>query len=194
MAQYTKLLEHEIQEIADQYELKLTDTVPIEGGAANSSYLLSTRPDKYILTIFESSPTFVAQMSQVLLLLAEHEFPAPRIQPLANGSLLTAYQGKPIFLKPYITGQVIKDIDDDQLSQLGAALASLHEIPAPDYLPDKHMYVTETYPMVMETGTDKTYMDWLRQRYEFLIQAIPANLPVGLTHGDLFYDNVLFED
>lgn len=194
MAQYTKLLARDIQEIVDQYALDLTHCLPIDGGAANSSYLLSTPQGKFILTICENAPTRVAQMNQVLLLLAQNEFPAPRIHPLANGKLMTFHQGKPVTLKPYITGTVIKNLTNNQLSQIGAAMAQLHEIPAPDYLPDKHMYVDSYYPLIMKTGTDHTYMKWLTQRNEALTKSIPANLPVGLIHGDLFYDNVLFED
>jgi len=32
------------------------------------------------------------------------------------------------------------------------------------------------------------------QRYRYLIEKLPSQLPVGLVHGDIFYDNVLFED
>ena len=47
---------------------------------------------------------------------------------------------------PYITGYVESDIDDEKAKQVGTALAKLHEIPVPDYLPDKHFYVEITYP------------------------------------------------
>jgi homoserine kinase type II len=194
MAQYSKLLESEIQEIADEYELTITGFKPIEQGQGNSNYLLVTNRDKYILTIFEIEPIRVAHMIKVLVLLAEYEYPAPRIQNLSNGDALTEYKGKPVLLKPYITGQVIKDLDESMVSQAGAALARLHKIPVPDYLPDSHTYEVKTLPRVMKEGTDQTYGNWLGQRTRFIRQNLSPGLPLGLVHGDLFYDNVLFED
>ena len=78
--------------------------------------------------------------------------------------------------------------------QVGTALAKLHEIPVPDYLPDKHSYVEITYPKFMEQEIDRNYKTWVEQRYRYIIEKLPSQLPVGLVHGDIFYDNVLFED
>ncbi len=194
MAQYSKLVENEIQEIAGRYKLEITGYEPIEQGASNSNYMLSTKRNQYILTILEFEPARAAKMSSVLLLLAEYEFPAPRIHKLANGEVLTKYRGKPVLLKPYLTGQVIKDLDEHKVRQVGAALARLHEIPAPDYLPDRNAYLVETYPAVLAKGIAPEYKNWLRQRHDSLVQDIPAGLPIGLVHGDIFYDNILFDE
>ena len=194
MAQYTKLLEDEIQEIAGRYELQIFSYEPIEQGAGNSNYLLNTNHGKYILTVFEIEPTRVAHMSKVLLLLEKHEYPAPRLQKLANGGVLTKYHEKSVLVKPYITGYVEAEIDNEKAKQVGLALAKLHEIPAPDYLPDKHSYVEITYPKFMEQEIDRNYKTWVGQRYRYFIEKLPSQLPVGLVHGDIFYDNVLFED
>lgn len=86
----------------------------------------------------------------VLSLLEKYRFPAPRLQNLVNGEELTKYQEKLVLIKTFITGHVIKDLDEGKASQVGAALARLHEIPAPDYLPDKLTYVVKTYPEVTE--------------------------------------------
>jgi homoserine kinase type II len=96
-------------------------------------------------------------MIKVLLLLEKYGFPAPRLQNLDNGEVLTNYQEKLVLIKPFITGHVVKDLDEGKVSQVGAALARLHEIPAPDYLPDKHTYVVKTYPEVMEQEIDLEY-------------------------------------
>ena len=194
MAQYTKLLEDEIQEIAGRYELQIFSYEPIEQGAGNSNYLLNTNHGKYILTVFEIEPTRVAHMSKVLLLLEKHEYPAPRLQKLANGGVLTKYHEKSVLVKPYITGYVEAEIDNEKAKQVGLALAKLHEIPVPDYLPDKHSYVETTYPKFMEQEIDRNYKTWVGQRYRYFIEKLPSQLPVGLVHGDIFYDNVLFED
>ena len=85
-------------------------------------------------------------MCKVLLLLEKHAFPAPRIHNLPNGDLLTDHQGKPVMLKPYIIGQVVDDLYEDQLNQLGSALAQLHQIPVPEGLPDQHGYMVKEYP------------------------------------------------
>lgn len=193
MAQYTKLLESDVHAFAHQYGLNLTGYTPLAGGAANSSYLLNNGTKKYILTICETPLALVSRMSKVLSLLAEYKFPAPCIKPLVNGKRLTSYQGKPVFLKPYLTGQVVQDLTSTQLKQIGATMAQLHEIPAPDYLSSNHMYITEMYPCVIATGRDQAYLNWLKQRYERLITTIPSDLPKGMIHGDLFFDNILFE-
>ncbi len=194
MAHYTKLSKKEIQEIAGRYELQIFSFEPIEQGAGNSNYLLNTNHGKYILTVFEIEPIRVAYMSKVLLLLEKHEYPAPRPKKMANGEALTKYHEKSVLVKPYITGYVEPEIDDEKAKQVGIALAKLHEIPAPDSLPDKHSYVEITYPKFLEQEIDQNYKAWVGQRYHYIIENLPSQLPVGLVHGDIFFDNVLFED
>jgi homoserine kinase type II len=190
MAQYTKLLKNEIQEIMGRYELLVTSYEPIEQGAGNSNYLLNTNHGKFVLTIFEIEPIRVAYISKVLLLLEKHEFPAPRLQKMANGEVLTKYREKSVLVKPYITGHVESEIDGNKAKQVGRALAKLHEIPVPDYLPDKHSYVEITYPKFMEQEIDRNYKTWVGQRYSYIIAKLPSQLPIGLVHGDLFSDNL----
>jgi homoserine kinase type II len=193
MAQYTKLLASEIRDIAAHYNLKIISYQPIEGGAANSNYWVNTNQGKYIFTIFEIEPIHIAKMVKVLFLLERHEFPAPRVKFMANGEVLTKIQGKPVLVKSHIPGQVINVLDDHKLSQVGTALARLHEIPAPEFLPRQHPYIVQTYPTVVESSNNPKYIEWLEKRYRFLILNTPSALPRGLNHGDLFYDNVLFE-
>ena len=194
MAIYTKLSGNEIQKILGRYELIVTSYEPIEQGAGNSNYLLNTNHGEYILTVFEIEPILVAHMSKILLLLEKHEFPAPRLKRMANGEVLTKYHEKSVLVKPFITGCVEADIDDEKAKQVGTALGKLHEIPVPDYLPDKHSYVEVTYPKFMEQEIDLNYKIWVKQRYRYIMEKIPSQLPVGLVHGDIFFDNVLFED
>jgi len=193
MAQYTKLLKNEIQKITNKYQLEITNFEPIEQGAGNSNYLLNTEQEKYILTVFEIEPIRVVNMCKVLVILERHAFPAPRIHKLPNGDLLSNIRGKPLLMKPYLTGQVVKNLDEDQGKQLGRALARLHEIPAPDDLPDQHGYMLKEYPHVIKMGNNKDYICWLAFRYQDLVDKIPSGLPKSLIHGDLFFDNVLFE-
>ena len=194
MAIYTKLSGNEIQKILGRYELNVTSYEPIEQGAGNTNYLLNTNHGEYILTVFEIEPILVAHMSKILLLLEKHEFPAPRLKRMANGEVLTKCHEKSVLVKPFITGYVEADIDDEKAKQVGTALGKLHEIPVPDYLPDKHSYVEITYPKFMEQEIDLNYKTWVEQRYRYIMEKIPSQLPVGLVHGDIFCDNVLFED
>ena len=123
MAQYSKLQENEIHEISSKYELKAIDFEPIEEGVGNSSYLVRTSQKQYVLTVFEIEHIRVVNLCRLLRLLEEYEFPTTRIQKLANGDVITSFQGKPILIKPYIAGQVIKDLDENMVSQVGTALA-----------------------------------------------------------------------
>jgi homoserine kinase type II len=192
MPQYTKLSRPDIHEIARKYELKVIDSEPVEQGVGNTNYLIHTKGGKYILTIFEIDPVLVVHMSKVLRLLEDHDYPAPRIKTLPSGEALTKYKGKPVMIKPYIEGKVIRNLHASGIEQVGRALANLHEIPAPDYLPDQHMYVVEHYPKVIEQEFDRNYKEWVEERYTNLLNNIPSRLPIGLVHGDLFYDNILF--
>lgn len=194
MAHYTKLLAEEIQDIAGRYELQIVSFEPIEQGAGNSNYLLNTDQGKYILTVFEIEPMRVAHLSKISLLLEKHEYPAPRLKKMANGEVLSKYHEKSVLVKSYITGCVDAEIDDEKAKQVGLALAKLHEVPVPGYLPDKHPYVETTYPRCREQEIDQTYKAWMEQRYRYIIEKLPSQLPVGLAHGDLFTDNVIFED
>jgi homoserine kinase type II len=49
------------------------------------------------------------------------------------------------------------------------------------------------YPQVIKVGSDQDYIQWLEFKYRDLMRNIPSGLPSGLIHGDLFFDNVIFE-
>ena len=195
MASYTQLRENEIQEIGGHYALAVDESAAIEGGAGNSSYLLRTRQGEYVLTVFdEKSLAYVVRLGQLLLLLAEYEFPTTRPLSSVKGGLITAYRAKPVMLKAYITGQVRRNLTESMLIQVGASLARLHQVPAPDFLPTAHPYGRQEFSAVIGRNVDPQYESWLADRSAYLERCIPRGLPSGLIHGDLFYDNVLFEE
>jgi homoserine kinase type II len=193
MAQYTELSETEISEIATAYDLELAKYEPIEQGAGSSNYFLQTRQNNYVLTIFEMTWDRVVNLVNILSLLEESDFPTTRLLNLAAGGTTTRIHGKPVLLKQYIPGQVVKDLDDTMLNQIGNAMARLHDIPAPDSLADNHAYGLQTFPNIVGQNIDPEYGALLKQKHTYFNQLIPLELPRGLIHGDLFFDNVLFE-
>lgn len=183
----------EISAIADEYPLTEVVAEPFEGGA-NSSYLLRSREGRYVLTVFdEKSLAEVENVGRLLQLLADQGFSTTCLLPTKDGAIATEFQDKPVMVKEYIDGRVTKDLDVKMVSQVGAALARLHEIPAPDYLPDEHSYGLQSFSQVTSRGIDLEYEAWLSEQLAYLEQSIPSDLPKGLIHADLFYDNVLFE-
>ncbi len=105
MTQYIKLEEKDVVAISREYDLRPIGYESLEEGAGNTDYLVRTSQAQYVLTIFELEHIFAANLGRLLYLLEEFDFPATRIQELANGHVLTSYQGKPVLLKPHIVGQ-----------------------------------------------------------------------------------------
>lgn len=194
MARYTQLQEDDVRQIAIDYNLVFVGFAPLEGGAGNSSYLLHTQQADYVLTIFEEKTLAeVANLGQLLLLLARSEFPTTRLLIPTQGNIAILYKGKPVLVKAYIPGQVRMDLDATKLLQAGAAMARLHQIPAPNFLPRSHAYGRQVFASVIGRDIDPVYESWLAGRQSYLNQHIPSGLPIALIHGDLFYDNILFD-
>jgi homoserine kinase type II len=195
MAKYTQLEQNDIQNIADHYNLTIITFESIEGGAGNSSYLLDTVQGKYVLTVCDDKVlSEIVKLGQLLLLLQAHNFSTTRILSAKNGDIVTVYRDKPIMLKVYIDGQIYENLAKAMLSKVGVEMAKLHQITAPDYLPNEHSYGRQVFSTIIGRNINPDYESWLKKQFEYFEENIPFNLPRSLIHGDIFYDNVLFEN
>jgi homoserine kinase type II len=193
MAHYSILQMNDIQQIFNQYGLQAVDYHPIEAGSSNTSYVVSTVKTQYVLTIFEIDRSRVEKIDKVLRLLETSAFPATRLQRSPQGETITSFQDKPVLVKIYIEGQVTADLNASMLEQLGTAMAKLHSIHPPDFLADHFAYGLQSFPRVLGHGIDLPYENWITERLKFFNREIPQDLPRGFIHGDVFFDNVLFE-
>lgn len=194
MARYTQLSTADIQEIGSRYHLAVVDFSPLQGGAANSSYFLHTKQGDYVLTVFdEKTKNAVIGLGNLLLRLEERGFPTTRVRLPSKSGLVTMYERKPILLKTFIPGHVCTTWNEALLKQVGAALACLHQVPVPDFLPTKHPYGQQAFSKVIGQNVHLGYESWLAERHSYLEQHVSLQLPHALIHGDLYYDNVLVE-
>ena len=198
MATYTKLNQQDIQSLADNYDLKIIEFSPLDGGNGNSSYILKTQQASYVLTVCdEKEVDEVFKMGHLLLLLEAHNVPCNRLISPVKSEILTTFLTtdgvKPVMVKGYIEGQVVEQLDKTMLSQVGRQAAKLNQIPPPDYLPTYHPYGRQLFSRVVGLNIDIKYESWLAKEIKYLEEHITDNLPRGLIHGDLFYDNLLFD-
>ncbi|MBT6018475.1 homoserine kinase [bacterium] len=197
MATYTKLNPKIIQSIADEYELKIIESFPLDGGSGNSSFVLKDDQFSYVLTVCDDKNLKeISKMGALLLFLESHNVPCSRLVLTSNNdrmsTLKISNKIKPVMIKRHIEGHVIKELDETMLFQVGMELARLNNIPSPDYLPRSHPYGLEFFSNVIGLNIDAEYESWLSKEMIYLKRHIIAGLPKGLIHGDLFYDNILF--
>ena len=197
MATYTKLNYQNIQSLADNYGLKIIEFLPIEGGNGNSSYILKAHKASYVLTVCDDKNfKEVLKMGELLLLLESNNVPCNRLVLTSENKVLTTFtisnSVKPVILKKYIEGHVVKNIDETMLFQVGMQAAQLNKVPSPDYLPTAHPFGRQLFSNALGLNIDLKYESWLSKEIVYLEQHISTSLPKGLIHGDLFYDNLLF--
>lgn len=192
MATYTTLDRRSIDLLLTRYDLgEILGHSPLDGGAANSSVVLTTSTGTYVLSVCdEKNRKEITSLTATLELLARHSFPTTRLVRTRDDRPFTDFQGKPVYIKRYIEGEVRKHLSPEMLRQTGAAMADLHAIAPLEFLPHTFSYGIEQFPDLFSRQGD--FPAWLKAITATLLPCCRPELPTGLIHGDLFYDNILF--
>ena len=194
MAVFTQLQQSDVRGIADSYDLTMVDYEPIATGTANSNYLVRAQQASYVLTVFEDATlALTVEHGRLLSLLKEYSFPSPRPLLAVNGEIAIEHNDKPVMMKEYVVGHVYRYPNKRMLRQVGTAMATLHHVPWPYHLSIRQPYGVQKHSSIQGQEIDTEYEDWIAKRLPYLEQQKPQRLPRGLIHGDIFYDNVLFE-
>jgi homoserine kinase type II len=194
MAVYTELTAADLKEIAEIFGLSgITSISNFAGGQENSNYHLVTNEQEYVLTLCENKTSAEAQvLIDILRHLEDHSFRTTRIIPTRDGATQAEIHGKPLLLKSYLPGTVSDPLPPTTMEPLGQAMARLHQVPVPNFLPSQLAYGRETFsPMPQKFGNSHPFLDWLKKIETYLKNHFSEDLPKALIHADIFADNVI---
>jgi homoserine kinase type II len=195
MAKLTLLTRPDIEHILGRYNLGIVfSCTPMDGGLANSSVKIAAEGGCYVLSVCdEKEMEDIRLLCAVLGYLEHHDFPTTRVVATSDGESCIDFQGQPIYLKRFIAGEVVETLSAVQLREIGAALASLHDIAPFPGLPKKFSYGIECFDELRDLSAAESYYRWLINCRARIEEARSEPLPRGFVHGDLFFDNLLFD-
>ena len=203
MSVYTPIGMEDARAILRDYAIGAPEElVGIAEGIENTNYFLTTAQGRYVLTIFERIRRedlgyFLALMEH----LAARGIPCPRPVPRRDGTPLFSWQGKAGCIVTRLPGRTHARLSEAMLEQAGALLARMH-LAARDF----PLHRKDTQGLDWMRATGKRLADWVQARFGKAAAGLlademraqegfsTANLPAGAVHGDLFADNLLFED
>lgn len=195
MAEYTRLTLETLTSLLSCYDLgTLTNMTPLEGGLANSSMKVTTESGTYTLTVCNENAREIECLTRVVAYLEQNGIPTPRVMTARSGSAFIMHNNRPVYIKKFLPGQVRADLSFSMLFQVGEILADLHRLDPPPDLPQEFPYGMRTFSQIFEMRLHHPYVDWLRQKIGFLQSALDPAMEKGLIHGDLFWDNLVFDD
>ncbi len=200
MADFTNLSSKDLDDILKQYDIgDLARFSSMKGGQANSSYILETNQGQFILSVCdEKNSAEINTLTTVLEYLKSKGYPTSRIIQTGNKTGYITWSNKPVYMKRFLDGDVIKELNSHMLFQVGQAMAKLHEIPPLEIMPDKFPYGIAAFEQILDSEIQHSYLPWLKEKKKFLKASIDSSnetpLKKGFIHGDIFWDNLLFSN
>ena len=206
MSVYTHVTADDIESLLQHYTIgSLQHFTGIEGGVENTNYFIDVespdgRQTRYVLTLFEyltenSLPFFINFTTE--LKAGGLSVPAPVRDN--QGRALHRLREKPCLISPCIPGEHIDVLDELNCQQIGHQLANIHLIGQESSLKQENQrglawldrQVSRLAPLISKADAELMHRQWQEITSELKQY---DQLPEGLIHGDLFYDNVLFDD
>lgn len=196
MAKYSKLTDHELNLLLVQYNLgEVLQISPIEGGQANSSLKISTVAGDFILSICdEKNEEEIQNLTAILENLEEQKFPTTRLVKTKDDKRFILHNNKPVYIKKFLQGNTINELTPDMIQQVGRSMAYLHSLEPLASINSSFSYGIEAFEGLLNESINHQYLDWLAEKKSYLEQAIDPYMPKGFIHGDIFWDNLIFED
>jgi homoserine kinase type II len=201
MAVYTEVAGEDLESFLAAYDIgRLQSFKGIAEGVENTNYLLRTERGSFILTLYEKRvaagdlPFFIGLMEH----LAARGIACPTPVRDRAGDAIGSLLGRPAAIVTFLDGVSVFRPTARHCSEVGGALASLHEAARGFAIHRPNALSLEGWARLVEAGAPRAdeVAPGLRQMIEsefaFLQANWPQNLPQGVIHADLFPDNVFF--
>jgi len=170
----------------------------IAAGITNTNYFVITDKTRYVLTIFEHNkleelPYFVDLMTH----LVKQGVPCPTPIADKNGLCLHVLKGKPALMVSCLKGCDIATPSTVQCAQVATALARMH-VAGQSFVRKSHNQLGQDWRLataeqvMLKISADEQKL--LKSELDFQDKLDLSQLPHGVVHGDLFRDNVLFDE
>jgi homoserine kinase type II len=190
---YTKVSEEEAVNLLKSAGLTGLQTMePLEGGWANSNYLLTMEDEsQLVLKVWdERGPKEVMLVIEHTCWLAEHGVPTPVPLMLNNGKRMLTKGGLAWMLMPFIAGGWLP-ADPASMRELGRVQALMHTTPVCESISRTFSIGFVLWERLIREHPPSEFLELLAKEMQTLKQSIPENLPQGIIHGDLYPDNVI---
>lgn len=186
--------------VADYNLGELVSFQGISGGVENTNYFLTTTTGKYVLTLFEEFefdevPYFLDVVSH----LQERGFNVPAALFDQQGERLRVVQDRPAIIVDCFPGDIMDGTTVESCRIMGKVLAQLHT--AGTDFPEQrdshrgmNWWRSTSKAIAPELAPEQAHL-LLEQVSEFdaFIEQYDDQLTKGTVHGDLFFNNTLFE-
>jgi len=198
MSVFTPVTPAEAAAWLERYDLgELVELRGISAGAENTNYFLATARGRFVLTLFERlPPQSAATYLELMAVLAGRGLPCPAPMVSRAGTLLGELKSRPAALVTRLPGRPVDQPTIAHCAAIGAFLGRMHRIAAAIDIhlanprsQDWHAETAQAVAGHLDAGARQLLAVALAQ------QARRSDaLPRGVTHGDLFRDNALFDD
>ena len=203
MAVYTKISRNEIISIERKFNLgKIISFKGIKKGIENTNYLIRTKNNKYILTIFEKRvqkkdlPFFMSLMDK----LNNHKINCPKPQKSKKGNYLVNIKNKPSSIVSFVEGKEKNKLKIQDCYEIGKNIAKLHMASKKIKLYRKNSMSLSSWPKLLNKIGNKSNKidinlnDLMKNSLRYIKKRWPRKLSSGIIHGDLFIDNIFFKN
>jgi len=201
MGLFTELPLDEAQGLARAYGIDVVSVEPLSAGSVNSNFRLMARDGRrFFARIYEEQGGEGAESELRLLSeLAAVSLPVGAPLRREDGRAASSFGGKPWSVYPWMEGEILCQarVSEAHARALGDALASLHlATPNVTRLPDGRFRTEDLLKRLdrieAESPEHRDAALHIRRRLTHYAGLRNLELPMGIVHGDLFKDNVLW--
>lgn len=199
MSVFTPVSTDEARSLLTRYSLG--DLEKLEGiaqGVENTNYFLTTTTGEYVLTLFEhisreDLPFYVGLMDH----LAANEVICPQPMKMDDGGMIATVNGKPACIVTRLPGEPEPFPEEEECHIVGRVLAGIH-VAGVEYDAGlenwrgrewRERFAAQVRPKLSHAENELIASE---NAYQALHD--DSVLPQGIIHGDLFHDNVLWDD
>jgi len=202
MAVYTKINKIDLLTINKKFvDKKFINFKGIRQGIENTNYLLKSKNEKFILTIFEKRvlkkelPFFMKLMDQ----LSNSKINCPRPLKNKNGDYLFKLKNKSACIVTFLKGKDKKTLNLKNCYDIGKIVAEMHSSTKKIKLYRKNsMGIKNLNPLFnsikFKSKKFTNIEKFLKINFIDIKKKWPKKLPNGIIHGDLFIDNIFFNN
>jgi homoserine kinase type II len=199
MSVFTPVSEADARALLAHYALgELEGLEGIAQGVENTNYFLTTTTGEYVLTLFEHIPRadlpfYVGLMDH----LAHRGVACPLPMRRERGDMLAEVNGKPACIVTRLSGEPRMRPDTHDCREAGAILGRLHAAGVDydgglDNWRGREWRESFAASVAPRLSPEENALIASENRYQAAID--DSALPQGIIHGDLFRDNVLWDD